>query len=79
MNKTIPDKFAPLFVPNWSKGERQKFTPEFKENLRSRLLAGEELAAVDPVKQLTTSWLVYLIFLIPNRAIFGIAVRKKIL
>ncbi len=47
MNKTIPDKFAPLFVPNWSKGERQKFTPEFKENLRSRLLAGEELAAVE--------------------------------
>lgn len=45
MNKTIPQKFAPLFIPNRTKEERKLFTPEHKSQLRMRLLAGEELNA----------------------------------
>lgn len=45
MNKTIPQKFAPLFIPNRTQEERKQFTPEYKERLRMRLLAGEELSA----------------------------------
>lgn len=41
----IPKLFKPLFVPNRTEEERQRFTAEYKANLRKRLLSGE---MVDP-------------------------------
>lgn len=43
----IPEKFKPLFLPNRSPSEQLKFTPQYKEELRRRLLKGEVLQASD--------------------------------
>ncbi len=45
INKIIvPQKFKPLFIPNYTTEERKKFTPEFKAELTRKLLRGEDIA-----------------------------------
>lgn len=44
MKITIPNKFKPLFLPNRSAEEQKKFTQKHKDDLRNRLLRGEELS-----------------------------------
>lgn len=39
----IPSCFKPLFLPNHTVEQRKRFTPEYKANLRRRLLRGETL------------------------------------
>lgn len=43
----IPEKFKPLFLPNRSPLEQAKFTLQYKEELRRRLLKGELINAND--------------------------------
>ena len=43
----IPQIFKPLFLPNRSPEEQKKFTPNYKQELRRRLLQGEQLTASD--------------------------------
>ncbi len=46
MNKVIiPKKFKGLFLPNHTAEEAKKFTPEYKAQIRKRLLLGEEVTA----------------------------------
>ena len=45
MNKIIvPEIFKPLFTPNFTAEERKKFTPEYKAEIKRRLLRGEEVS-----------------------------------
>lgn len=45
MNKIIvPEIFKPLFTPNFTEEERKKFTPEYKAEIKRRLLRGEEVS-----------------------------------
>lgn len=39
----IPKIYAPLFLPNHTPEEARRFTPEYKAEMRRRLLRGEEL------------------------------------
>ena len=41
----IPEIFQPLFKPNYSEYEAKKFTAEYKDTLRRRLIRGEEIDA----------------------------------
>lgn len=43
----IPEKFQFLFLPNRPPEEQAKYTPFYKEQLRRRLLRGEEVTAQD--------------------------------
>lgn len=43
----IPKLFAPLFLPNHTPEERKRFTPQYKAELRRRLLRGETLTDED--------------------------------
>lgn len=47
MNVIIPQKFKPLFMPNRPSAEQAKFTAEYKNDLRRRLLKGEQINAND--------------------------------
>ena len=40
INKTIPEIYQPLFLPNWTPEEQKRFTPAYKEELRRRLILG---------------------------------------
>ena len=40
INKTIPEIYQPLFLPNWPPEEQKRFTPAYKEELRRRLILG---------------------------------------
>ena len=43
--KIIPEIFKPLFIPNWTPQERMKFTPEYKRQIKLKLLRGESVDA----------------------------------
>lgn len=40
----IPEMYAPLFLPNHSAEQLRRFTPEYKSEIRRRLLRGDELS-----------------------------------
>lgn len=40
----IPQLYAPLFLPNHTAEQAKRFTPEYKAEIRRRLLRGEELS-----------------------------------
>nr|DAR50613.1 MAG TPA: large terminase [Caudoviricetes sp.] len=47
INRREPQKFAPLFLPNWTPKEAKRFTPFYKDELRKRLYRGEEVNPSD--------------------------------
>lgn len=40
----IPNIFRPLFMPNRSEAEQARYTPQYKEQLRLKLMRGEQLS-----------------------------------
>lgn len=44
---TIPEKFKPLFTPNWTEDERRRFTPGYMAEIKRKMLLGEDVSAGD--------------------------------